>query len=481
MSRKLLSLHSVQASDELRKSILCTADVLAGHGVRAGDRIALKAGNSTGFVTVLLALMHVGASIVLVDPGQPAHESAGAAERAGVRLAVLDQEAQPLPGPAAVSVLDLLAAAADRAPTADRVVFDRWRELPDALITWSSGSTGKPKGVVKGGRAVLDNLERTIAFMGYGEDDVLLPLLPFSHQYGLSMVLIAWLSGASLVIAPHRRLDQAVWMAGRAGATVVDATPATYRSLLNLVRRRPEMLADLSRVRMYCTGGSPLDRSAADTFREVFGLPLLDGYGSTEMGNLAYATAADPVGCGRPLEGVELRIMSEDGNPLPPGNVGELLIRTPDAFTGYLEPDGRIRELDREWYAPGDLAMFDEAGNLFVLGRKSAVHRAGYTLYPEIIERKASDCGAPVKVVPVPDERIGNRLFFVVEDVDCRDALYWRERICALLPESEHPNRVLVTKVFPLNRNGKPDVREMVRLYAGEADDAHREPGLEPV
>lgn len=483
MSAKILSTHSVQGFDELRRRAICVADVLVERGVCPGDRVALKAANSTGFVTVLLALVHTGASVVLFDPQQPPHESARAAERARPQLVVLDQEAQPIPspehGPEPVYVFDLLAATVSRQPSTEQVDFDRWRALPDALITWSSGSTGEAKGIVKSGAAMLDNLERTIAVMGYDDKDVLLPLLPFSHQYGLSLVLLSWLSGASLVIAPYRRLDQAVWMAGRAGATVMDATPATYRSLLNLAGRRPGILRDLDRVRMYCTGGSPLDDSAANKFRMLSGLPLLDGYGSTEMGNLAFATPDNQVGCGQPLPGVDLRVLAEDGSQAGPDTPGDLHIRTPDAFTGYLEPDGTVRSWGGGWYVPGDLAMFDEQGNLFVLGRKSAVHRTGYTLYPEVIERKAARIGVPVMVVPVPDERLGHRLVFLVEDADRGDPLHWRERICAELPEYEHPNRVLVTKAFPLNGNGKPDVRQAKLLLAEYEEGRSTEPGLQ--
>lgn len=445
--------------------------------IAAGDRVALKSGNSGGFVLTLFALMHTGASIVMLDQHQRAEESGRIARRTKVRLAVVDEEAAPVPGTRSVSVYELLAEAADRPPADGRIRIDAWSALTDALITWSSGSTGEPKGVVKPGHAMIRNLERTIARMEYGPRDVLLPLLPFSHQYGLSLVLIAWLAGSALVVAPYRRLDRAIWMAGRTGATVVDTTPAVYQSMLNLVERRPELAGDLSGVRMYCTGGAPLDQAAADRFTRAFGLPLLDGYGSTELGNVSFATPADPVGCGRVLDGVEVLVTEDGATPLPPGEVGELLVRSPDAFQGYLDARGEIVPATWEWYRSGDLGALDEDGHLFVMGRKAAVHRAGYTLYPDVIERKAAGCGAPVKVVPVPDDRLGSRLVFLVEDPENRDPRHWRERICALLPLFEQPNRVLVVDGFPLNDNGKPDRRQLLRLAslttaetAGEAD-----------
>ncbi|WP_030750754.1 class I adenylate-forming enzyme family protein [Streptomyces sp. NRRL F-5135] len=471
MPAKFLSMDSVQTRSQLQGTALRVADVLRERGVSAGDRVVLKAGNSAGFVAVLLGLMHIGASVALLDQLQRAEESGRAAAQARARLAVVDDDAPEVPGPPRLFVYELLAAAAERRPTDEQIRFDTWERLPDALITWSSGSTGEPKGIVKSGRPVLRNLRRTIEFMRYRADDVLLPLLPFSHQYGLSLLLIAWLADASLVVAPYRRLDRAVRMAGQAGVTVVDATPATHRSLLNLVERRPELAADLSGVRMYCTGGAPLDQSAAARFATVFGRPLLDGYGSTEMGNIAAALPENPVGAGQVFPGVVVRITDDAALPLPPGAIGELRIRTPDAFSGYLSPGGEIVPAVSEWYSPGDLGSMDGDGNLFVLGRKSAVHRMGYTLYPDIIERKAAECGAPVQVVPQPDERLGSRLVFLVEDPEERASRYWRERICELLPAYEQPNKVVVVGKFPLNHNGKTDTRRILRLADSAVDE----------
>ncbi|WP_233518315.1 class I adenylate-forming enzyme family protein [Streptomyces corynorhini] len=464
-------MDSVRTRSQLERTALRVADELRERGVRPGDRVVLKAGNSAGFVAVLLGLMHRGASVALLDQRQRAEESGRAAAQAGARLAIVDDDAPPVPGPRRLYVYELLAAAAERRPADERIAFDGWEALPDALITWSSGSTGEPKGIVKSGRPVLRNVRRTIAVMGYRPDDVLLPLLPFSHQYGLSLLLAAWLAEASLVVAPYRRLDRAVRMAGQAGVTVVDATPATHRSLLNLVERRPELALDLGGVRMYCTGGAPLDRTAADRFAKTFQLPLLDGYGSTEMGNIAAATPRNPVGAGRVFPGVEVLITDDDAAPLPPGAIGELRIRTPDSFSGYLGPAGEVVPESPEWYRPGDLGSMDGAGNLFVLGRKSAVHRMGYTLYPDIIERKAAECGAPLKIVPLPDERFGSRLVFLVEDSEGRTPLYWRERVCALLPSYEQPNTVVVVEEFPLDHNGKTDPRRLLKLAEAAVDE----------
>ncbi|WP_329112789.1 class I adenylate-forming enzyme family protein [Streptomyces sp. NBC_01353] len=441
---------------------LRTAGILRDQGVGSGDRVLLKAGNSPEFVAALLALVHLDTSIVLVDAEQTAEETHRVARFTGVRFALVEQHG-PLPdGVRQLRVADLApmqGTTPGNRESGERFSAERWRARADALVLWSSGTTGEPKAVVKSGSAFLRNLERTRRYLGYRADDVLLPVLPFSHQYGLSMIFLAWLAGASLVVVPHTRLDRALTAGALHGATVVDATPATYRSLISLGQRRPRLLSGLDRVRLWCTGGAPMDRELGRHFAEATGSPLLDGYGSTEAGNIAYATPGNPHGCGRVLDGVDVRIVGEDGRSLPPTEVGEVWVRTPDLMEGYLTEIGTVAPPTRtEHYRTGDLGYRDESGNLHVLGRKFAVHRLGHTLYPEVLERKAEACGRPVKIVSLEDARRGHELTFVVEDPAEEEPRLWRQRICALLPPYEQPNHVLVMNRFPVNHRGKTDV-----------------------
>ncbi|MCQ4043223.1 class I adenylate-forming enzyme family protein [Streptantibioticus rubrisoli] len=464
MTARIFAVDSVQTLDDFERDALRVAAVIRDGGVGTGDRVMLKAGNSAAWVCVLYALMHVGASIVLVDQQEHVEETRRIALRTGVKKTFVDDDA-PIDAEAdPVHLYELLVAAADRPADAGQLSFDAWGELPDGLIMWTSGSTGTPKGVVKSGAKFLRNLERNAAQVGHRGDDVLLPLLPFAHQYGLSMVLIAWLTRCSLVIAPYRRLDHALRMAGQTGTTVIDATPSSYRSILNLVTRKPALRVHLESTRMFCVGAAPLDAPLVAAYTEEFGLPLLDSYGSTELGNIAFATLDNPVATGRPMEGIRVRIVDEDGRPVPAGEAGEIQVDTPDALEGHLAEDGTLIPAPTGWQPTGDLGHLDEHGNLFVLGRKLAVHRMGYTLYPELIERKVEAAKCPVRVVPLPDERRGAQLVFFVEDEQRRDAAHWREVLDALLPAYERPNRVIVLDAFPLNRNGKPDKRRLEAL-----------------
>ncbi|PHQ51833.1 acyl--CoA ligase [Streptomyces cinnamoneus] len=466
MSAKIFARDAVRTLPEFERDALLVAQVLRERGVGPGDRVTLKAGNSAAWVASLLALMHIGASVVLVDQQEHLEETRRIILRTGTKLVLCDEDAPLDDEQEAIHVYELLVAAAGRVPTEERLSFDAWRERPDGLIMWTSGSTGSPKGVVKSGGKFLKNLERNADQVGHREDDVLLPLLPFAHQYGLSMVLIAWIRQCSLVIAPYRRLDHSLLMAAQSGATVIDATPASYRSMLNLVTRKPSLRPALADARMFCVGAAPLDTPLVDQYIQEFGMPLLDSYGSTELGNIAFATLDNPVACGQVMDGIRLRVVDDEGRDVAAGQAGELEVDTPDGMEGQLAEDGSLVPTPAGWQRTGDLGYLDAVGNLYVLGRKYAVHRMGYTLYPELIERSVAAKGCSARIVALPDERRGAQLVFFVEDGEGLGVAHWRDRLREMLAAYERPDRVLVLDRFPLNRNGKPDKRQLERLAA---------------
>lgn len=453
------------------------ATALRARGVAAGDRVLLLGENGPGFVVGLLALVTLDASVVLADCRQTPAEAAAVAGRARARWALLGDGAGAAQRAALAAALGTgRVLDDDRAPApvppagaglcdpSGLLLSGPWRRRADAAVLWSSGTTGAPKGVVRSGESLVANTLATAEVMRYRGADTLVPLLPFSHQYGMSLLLLWWLTGCSLLVAPYRRLAEATRAIAGRNATIVDAPPPTYHALLELLDRRPELAAGLDQVRMWCVGGAPLPPALADRFAATLGAPLLDGYGLSELGNVALATLDNPGGCGRPLPGVRVRIGDLPG--APPG-LGQVLVDTPARMTGYLDEQGDLVPAPRGWFATGDLGYLDAAGNLRVTGRHAAVHRMGYTLYPESIARQAAGCGAPVCVVGVDDDRRGARLVLFLADPRQRPAGYWRERLDALLPPYERPDLVEVLTELPLGGTGKVDRARLRDLAHG--------------
>ncbi|HTI21200.1 MAG TPA: aldehyde dehydrogenase family protein [Kutzneria sp.] len=474
---RLVSEGSVWSTQTVARRCAALARKLTEDGLRAGDRVALVGANSAEYVLALLTLIHLDVSIMLLDEHQSAEDRAPALRSVQWVLGSDAVAADVVPSRASrgVRVVRL----ADVVPAADANVTDEplaldftaWWRRRDALVLLTSGTTGAPTIIVRSGRSVRNNIDATARRMGYRDDDVMLPMLPFSHQYGLSLLLLWWQSRCCLVIVPRARLDRAVEAITSMRVTVVDTTPSTYDSLLRVMEHRHVTRDQLAHVRMWCVGGAPLGSTLIARFREFTGKPLLDGYGSSEAGNIALASPGDEALCGKPLDGFEVDVLDDKGHPVPAGVVGELVVRGEDLLVGTIDTDGRFVESTRTLYHTNDIGYLDEDGNVAVLGRKGAVHRHGHTLYPEALARKAETLGAPVRVVALEHERRGSKLVFVVADESGRDPKYWRRVFGERLAVHEQPNQVLVVHNFPLNHNGKVDQRALRELAAGQLRD----------
>ncbi|GCD32809.1 AMP-dependent synthetase [Streptomyces chrestomyceticus JCM 4735] len=451
--RRLVSPEGrIWETDDIAARLSGAVELLARRGIEPGSRVMLSRANSPEWVVDLLALIHLDASVVLVD------HRAVPSQRARIRVhaRVVQEISDSTGGVAAAGPVSHTVAVPDVAA---------WSRRQDAAISWSSGTTGSPKGIVRSGRSILDNLALSAERMGYRPDDVFLPVLPYSHQYGLSLVLCWWLGGGTLVVyGPTTRLDRALAAGVDHGLSIVDAAPSTYHSLLNLFDRRPALADALKTVRAWCVGGAPLGRSLAARFHARTGRRLLDGYGATEVGNIALAPPADPVGCGTPLPGVVVEVHDDQGRPLPHGRLGELVVRSSGLMTGHLGDDGEVVPVSGPVHRTGDIGRLDDAGRVFPVGRKHAVHRDGHTLYPDHLAERAESAGAQTEVVAVPDERLGCRLVFVITDPDGHEPAHWRRALRPVLARYEQPDHIVVLPALPLTSTGKPDLAVLEKI-----------------
>lgn len=463
ISRRLISPEGhIWETAEIVARVFDATGLLARRGIEPGSRVMMSGANSPEWVVDLLALIHLDASVVLADHRATPAQRSQIRAQARVVLEISDgtgDTTAPRPTSDTTAVPDMAT----------------WARRRDAAISWSSGTTtGSPKGIVRSGRSILDNLVLSAERMGYRPDDVFLPVLPYSHQYGLSLVLCWWLGGGTLVVyGPTTRLDRALAAGVDHGLSIVDGAPSTYYSLLNLLDRRPALANALKIVRAWCVGGAPLGRDLAARFHARTGQHLLDGYGATEVGNIALASRADPVGCGTPLPGVVVEVHDDQGRPLPNGRLGELVVRSDGLMTGHLGDDGEIIPVSGPVHRTGDIGLLDDAGRVFPVGRKQAVHRDGHTLYPDHLAERAGSAGAQTEVVAVPDERLGCRLVFVIADPDDHEPAYWKGVLRSVLARYEQPDHVIVLPALPLTHTGKPDQAVLEKIAMTSLSASH--------
>jgi acyl-CoA synthetase (AMP-forming)/AMP-acid ligase II len=264
--------------------------------------------------------------------------------------------------------------------------------VPDAaFVRFTSGTTGAAKGVILTHRGVLERVRAANDGLALGPEDAVLWVLPMSYHFFVSILLYLRV-GAAIVIGPGHLAEGLLDTAARHRATFLYAAPLQIRILTAAPPGR-ELPPSLSRV---MSVSSFLHPEEARAFQRRFGVPVAQGYGVIEVGlpilNLEEA-AARPEAVGRPLPAYEAAILDGHLAPVPDGATGELALRGPGMFAGYLSPPlSREAVLRGGFFLTGDLAHRDAGGRIVIDGRnKSLINIAGHKVFPEevaaVVER----------------------------------------------------------------------------------------------
>ena len=360
---------------ELRERVERLAGALAARGVGPGDPVALVLPNEPAFPIAFLAILRAGAVAVPLNPAFKEAELEFHFRECDVRAIVADARSA-----------ELCTAIASRMAGTVEVLVDLDGEGPapagasspddDAVFQYSSGSTGRPKRVPRTHRHLRAEADAYVAATGMTADDVVFCVIPLHHTYGMGCCLLAAVrSGATLVLFddPNPFLLQrgrALELLERERATIFPAVPFTFRLLAEAGED-----ADLSSLRLCFSAAAALPRATFDAFHARFGVPVRQLYGTTEAGCVTVNLDADPHATagsvGRPLEGVELQVVDDAGQPLDPGRVGEILFASTAMTPGYSGLDELNREAFRDGsFVSGDRGRMDEEGRLFITGRR---------------------------------------------------------------------------------------------------------------
>jgi long-chain acyl-CoA synthetase len=360
---------------------------------------------------------------------------------------------------------------------ADALREDAAREPEDtAVILYTSGTTGTPKGAELTHANLRTNCEvtaRTLAEIT--ADDVILGALPLFHSFGQTCGLNASVSGgACLSMIPRFDPVQALEIIQRDRVTIFEGVPTMYHAILN-VRDRDDY--DLSSLRLCISGGSAMPVEVMRDFEAAFDCKVLEGYGLSETSPVASFNHPNrerkPGSIGTPIEGVEMRVVDDDGDEVEQGGVGEIAIRGHNVMKGYWNrPDATSEVLDEDgWFRTGDMATVDEDGCFFIVDRKKdMIIRGGYNVYPREIEEVLYEHPAisEAAVVGVPDEAMGEEVGAAIvlkADADADDIrLFVKDRVAAY----KYPRRIWFLDELPKGPTGKILKREITPPAASE-------------
>jgi long-chain acyl-CoA synthetase len=331
-----------------------------------------------------------------------------------------------------------------------------------AVCLYTSGTTGRPKGALLSHRNLIANLESFRSVLHVTEDDVFLAALPLFHAYGATVLFLEPLSlGATVVVEPRFLPDAVLRAIAQHRVTLFAGVPSMYAVLAST----PRPAADVSSWRLCISGGAPLPIAVAEAFEAQYGIPIYEGYGPTECAPVL--TVNPPFGerklgsVGPPIPQVELRVVDDGGNPLPPGAVGEIVARGPNVMQGYLNRPVETAEVLRDgWYHTGDLGHMDEDGYYYIVDRKTdLILVGGLNVYPREVELVLSAHPAVMEaaVIGVPDPVRGEapKAFVILrngQQVTTQDLLQWcRQR----LANYKVPRSLVVVPDLPRTVTGK--------------------------
>jgi acyl-CoA synthetase (AMP-forming)/AMP-acid ligase II len=369
--------------------LLCELDV------RAGDRVMIVGENSVAQVALILACASIDAWAVNVNARLTAPELASIREHSGARRVIYTSAVSP--EAAAHAARDgaqalggeLMAGPLNRSCEPEPVEPGGAQV---AALIYTTGTTGRPKGVMLSHRNLLFVAATSSTLRGLTPADRAYGVLPVSHVYGLTSVLLGTLyAGGCLHLAPKFSAEAMLDAIRAGGLTIVQGVPAMYARLLELTDGAARPLA--SKLRFCYAGGSPLDPVLKREVEALLGLPLHNGYGLTESAPTVSQTRLDaPRGdtsVGVPIPGVDVRVVDARGEDVPPGEPGELLVRGPNVMKGYYRESALTQAALRPggWLVTGDMARMDADGALFIVGRtKELIIRSGFNIYPLEVE-----------------------------------------------------------------------------------------------
>ncbi|WP_406005153.1 long-chain fatty acid--CoA ligase [Streptomyces sp. NBC_00637] len=467
------------------------ATLLRDRGVRPGDRVALVMPNVILFPVAYYGILRAGGVVVPMNPLLKAREVAFTLRDCGARLVLtFPLSAEEVVRAAAETGTECLVTdpvefgALMRAtePTAD--VVDRARD-DTAVILYTSGTTGTPKGAELTHRNLTTNAVTTVrTLIRIGPDDVLFGGLPLFHAFGQTCALNAAVAaGASLTLLPRFDPATALRIMRRDEVTVFLGVPTMYTALLHA--GVPDGHG-LPRLRLAVSGGASLPVEVLHGFERELGIPVLEGYGLSETSPVAVFNPPDRPrkagSIGLPVRGVEVRLVSDDGSPVGPGDVGEIAIRGENVMKGYRNrPDATAEAVRGGWFHSGDLARVDEDGYYFIVDRKKdLIIRGGYNVYPREIEEVLYEhpAVAEAAVVGVPHDVHGEEVAAVVvlrdgEDTTAGEILrFVKERVAAY----KYPRIVTFTDALPKGATGKILKREITVERTDLNDTVGREP-----
>jgi fatty-acyl-CoA synthase len=472
---------------ELEERVYRLTHVLAGLGMRPGDRIGVFMHNNNAFLELAAAMPAVGGVAVQIGYRLKAPEVQYLLENSGAKALlfspdlapVVDETLKLMGGSIAKSACLSVGGHVDGYGDYETALAQHDGAQPEIIsrtgsagvMLYTSGTTGKSKGAARDFKKMgFVPVVSFISSLPMQRNERHLVLCPLYHSAAPAIAAMVMGFGGCIVIGPHFEPEEVLRIIEREHITSTLMVPTMLARICALP---PETLRkyDTSSLRWVLSGAAPLPTETARKFEDAFGSILYNFYGATETGLVTVALpgehTARPGTIGRAINGNEIRLLDGDGNDVPVGQVGEVFVRNEMMMDGYHGNDAATRAVMRDGFiSVGDLGSFDADGYLYLADRKTdMIISGGVNIYPWEIEQRLHEHPAVMDaaVVGAPDPEWGEQVVaFVVKKPGTspsNDEL--SEFVRAALADFKRPRRWFFVEELPRNATGKVLKREL--------------------
>ena len=403
-------------------------------GVEAQDRVGIRLVNSPQAIVAIFAIEKIGAIPVPTSPLWSGEEVAFVANDAEMKFFVVNAPLmegveKAKPDFAHGTKVIVIGGKADEVKAAGNLVFEEMLEkgapeleatMLDAfdigIMLYTSGTTGMPKGCIHFARpAIIESKVVNKYVYNLKPGDTLGGAAPVSFAAGFgTFTLLPFEGGAAISLIPKFTPTEMMELISKHQITILTGLPTAYRGLMKF----PDFKKfDVSSIRMYTSGGDALGGDTLKGWTDLTGLPVWEGLGGTEMLHLVTSNTMNPEpvpnSIGKPLPGVQVRVVDAEGKDTKPGDVGSMILKGPSG-TLYWKPyqnDEKLLKSQKKgvvngWNQMGDAVYKNEEGNIFFVSREDdMIKSSGYRIGPAEVEDAIAKhpAVADVGVVGVPD------------------------------------------------------------------------------
>ncbi|MDP8255164.1 MAG: AMP-binding protein [Candidatus Alcyoniella australis] len=477
--------ESTTSYGQLNRSTSSVAAGLGNMGVAHGDRVALLLPNCPQFVQSFLGIMRLGAVAVPLNTHLKHDEIRNIVQHCGARTLIVHHtrvervrsllERELIDNLVVVGSLDVAGGRAFSELTSCTPCKDSTDVGDDdlAAILYATASSRHQRGVMLSHANYTVNAAQTAVGVQMREQDRLLCMLPLYNVNAQVVTLLAPLyAGASVLLVPKFRAHDFLPALSKHKVTAFSAVPTVY-AILNKLRDTRRY--DLRSLRYCISGAAPLPVDVLHGFESRFGATIIEGYGLSEATCTASVNPLDSTrkigSVGLPVPDQQMRIVDRQGDPIPPGRIGEIQIKGPNVMLGYYnDPQATAETIVEGWMHTGDVGYCDRDGFFFIVGRaRELIIRGGQNIFPrEVVEALENDERViETAVIGAPDEIYGEQVVaFVVLKPDCRaDEQSIIERCLGPLAGYKCPTRVLFVEKLPRDSHGKLNKQSLMERF----------------